>query len=313
METRANYVAVGAFVLIVLGGIFVAALWLARLQFATQYKYYETDVPGPVTGLGSGALVRLNGIEIGRVVRIELDAKDPALVRLILQVRDTVEIRADAVASLETLGLTGVSYIEISGGTANSPRLVAAAGQRYPIIASRPSSLQQVFNNAPELLARLLVITDRITSVLDEKNRQALADTLGNVRDTTAVFKDRAGDVDQLITDSGRTMHNLATASASLQAILSKFDHTSDQADQLVVAANVAVHQAAKLATDLDAIVLSAKPGVRDLTTNGVQQLTGLLGDARRLIASLDRVSMELERDPGSLLFGARRNGYTPR
>ncbi|HEY6432519.1 MAG TPA: MlaD family protein [Acetobacteraceae bacterium] len=313
METRANYVAVGAFVLIVLAGIFIATLWLARLQFATQYRYYETDVLGPVTGLGSGALVRLNGIEVGRVVRIEQDPKDPALVRLILQVRNSVEVRADAVASLETLGLTGVSYIEISGGTANSPRLVAAAGQQYPIIASRPSSLQQVFNNAPELLARLLVITDRIASVLDEKNRQALADTLSNVRDTTAVFKDRAGDVDQLISDSGRTMHNLATASASLQAILSKFDHTSDQADQLVVAANTAVRQATKLATDLDAVVVSAKPGLRDLTTNGFQQLTGLLSDARRLIASLDRVSTELERDPGSLLFGERRNGYTPR
>ncbi len=82
-----------------------------------------------------------------------------------------------------------------------------------------------------------------------------MRDTLGNVRDTTAVFKDRAADVDQLITDSGRTMHNLATASASLQAILSKFDHTSDKADQLVVAANDAVRQATKLATDLDAVV----------------------------------------------------------
>ena len=98
-------------------------------------------VLGPVTGLGSGALVRLNGIEIGRVTGIEMDPQDPQLVRVILQVRNAVEIRTDAVASLETIGLTGVSYIEISGGTLNSPALVVAEGQQYPTIRSRPSSL----------------------------------------------------------------------------------------------------------------------------------------------------------------------------
>ena len=313
MDTRANYVAVGAFVLLVLVGIFGAALWLARVQFQTAYKYYEADVPGPVTGLGMGALVRLNGIEVGRVTRIEQDPRNPELVRLILEARNTVEVRADSVASLETLGLTGVEYVEISGGTLNSPPLVAAPGQEYPTIASRESSLQRVFNNAPELLAHLLVITDRVESMLDEKNRQAIADTLANIRDTTAVFKDHTRDFDQLITDGGKAMHNLAVASTSLEDMLSKFDRTSDKADRLVAAANDMIHQATKLATDLDSVVVSAKPGLRDLTTTDVDQINALLSDTRRLITNLDRASAELERDPSGFLFGERRAGYTPK
>ena len=43
MEARANYVAVGAFVLVVLVGILVGSLWLARVQFSTQYQYIETN------------------------------------------------------------------------------------------------------------------------------------------------------------------------------------------------------------------------------------------------------------------------------
>jgi phospholipid/cholesterol/gamma-HCH transport system substrate-binding protein len=313
METRANYVAVGAFVLIVLAGTLVATLWLARVQFKTEYKYYETNVEGPVTGLGTGALVRLNGIEVGRVIRIEQDPNDPERVRLILQVRSSVEIRGDAVASLETLGLTGVSYIEIAGGTLSAPPLVAAHGERYPIIASRPSSLQQVFNNAPELVARLVVIANRIADVLDDKNRRALSETLSNVRDTTAVLKNHSSDIGELIDDSHRTMHNLANASTSLQDMLGKLNRTSDKLDGLVVEANDTFRQATKLANDLDAIVASSKPGIHDLTTNGVNQLNLLLIDARHLVASLDRVSTELERDPSRFLFGERRGGYTPR
>ena len=101
----------------------------------------------------------------------------------------TIEIHSDSVASIETQGLTGVSYVEISGGTIGSPLLIAAAGQRYPEIASRPSSLQEVFDNAPELLARLLVIADRLASVLDDKNRGAIAQTLVNIRDTTGMLE----------------------------------------------------------------------------------------------------------------------------
>ena len=89
MEARANYVAVGAFVLAVLAGILVATLWLARVQFQTQYQFFETHVAGPVSGLGSGALVRLNGIEVGRVAKIALDPKDPKVI---------AQARADGIA-----------------------------------------------------------------------------------------------------------------------------------------------------------------------------------------------------------------------
>ena len=46
METRANYVAVGAFVLTVLAGVFVAVLWLARIEFETEYKYLRHMLQG---------------------------------------------------------------------------------------------------------------------------------------------------------------------------------------------------------------------------------------------------------------------------
>jgi phospholipid/cholesterol/gamma-HCH transport system substrate-binding protein len=313
MEARANYVAVGAFVLAVLAGILVATLWLARVQFQTQYQFFETHVAGPVTGLGVGAPVRLNGIDVGRVTTMALDPKDPRLVILLLQVRDNIEIHSDSVASIESQGLTGVSYVEISGGTLGSPLLVAAEGQKYPQIASRPSSLQEVFDNAPELLSRLLIIADRLEAVLDGKNRSAIAETLVNIRDTTGMLSRRSKDIDQLIADAGTTMHNLADSSATLKSTLANLDRTSGKADGLIASANTTFDHATKLATDLDSLVQSSRPGLRDLTTNGTTQLTELLSEARRLVASLNRVSTGLERDPSRLLLGDRHEGYQPK
>jgi phospholipid/cholesterol/gamma-HCH transport system substrate-binding protein len=173
--------------------------------------------------------------------------------------------------------------------------------------------LQEVFNNAPELLARLLVIGDRLESLLDDKNRGALAQTLVNIRDITGVFEHRTKDIDQLITDAGETMHNLADASATLKGVAANLDRTSGKADQLIASADNTFDHATKLAVDLDAIVQASRPGLRDLTTNGTAQLNELLSDARRLVASLNRVSTALERDPSRLLLGDRHEGYQPK
>jgi phospholipid/cholesterol/gamma-HCH transport system substrate-binding protein len=313
MEARASYVAVGAFVLVILAGVLVGSLWLARVQFKTQYQYVETSVVGPVSGLANGAMVRLNGIDVGRVARIDLDPDDPKLVTLLLEVRSTITIHSDAVASIESQGLTGVSYVEISGGTRDSPAVAVTSDRRYPRIASRPSSLQQVFNNAPELVGRLIVIGDRLESLLDDKNRAAIAQTLDNIRDTTGVLARRGGDIDQLLTDGSTVMHNLVAASASVQTMAANLERSSDKGDQLIVSAREAFDRTGKLASDIDVLVQASRPGVRQLTTNGVAQLDELLSETRRLVASLNRVSTGLERDPSRLLLGDRREGYQPR
>ena len=144
METKANYVAVGAFVLACVIGLVVTILWLAGAQYSQEYAYYQTFFKGPVTGLGKGTITRYNGIEVGRVTDLAFDPNDPQSVVITLQVQPNLNIREDSVASIESQGLTGASYVEISGGTKNSPLLVAKPGQKYPVIpgqAIRPAAI----------------------------------------------------------------------------------------------------------------------------------------------------------------------------
>ena len=58
METNANYVAVGAFVLTCMLGLVITLLWLSGLQYSQEFSYYQTYFTGPVTGLGKGTMVR---------------------------------------------------------------------------------------------------------------------------------------------------------------------------------------------------------------------------------------------------------------
>jgi phospholipid/cholesterol/gamma-HCH transport system substrate-binding protein len=272
----------------------------------------EDTVRHSVNGLDAGAPVRLNGINVGRVANIQQNLENPQEVRLLLQIQQDAIIRADSVASLEMQGLTGGWYVEISGGTLASPRLTATAGGRYPTIASRPSSMDALFNNAPELMKHLNVIADRLEAVLDDRNRRAISETLANVSDLTTRLDQRSQDLDRLLADGGTSLQNLARASATLNVLLEHFQGRAADVDRLIASANLTLAQATSLARNLNDVVRTSRPGLHELTTTVPARLDALLMMANRLTASLDRVSAELERNPSSILFGARQDGYKP-
>jgi phospholipid/cholesterol/gamma-HCH transport system substrate-binding protein len=217
METKANFVAVGIFVVAGMTALVFVLLWLAGAQYREEYSYYRTSFNGPVTGLGKGTVVRYNGIDVGRIDTLAFDTEDPKRVMVTLQVNNDLQLHEDSVASIESQGLTGGSYVEIEGGTRNSPTLKARPGQDYPVIRSKASTLQEIYQSGPELLARLNQVADNANALLDEQNRKTLSEILVNLRDVTATLASRSGDIDTLT-------GNLASASVKLNQTLASAD-----------------------------------------------------------------------------------------
>jgi ABC-type transport system involved in resistance to organic solvents, periplasmic component len=279
METRANYVAVGAFVLTCILALVITLLWLAGAQYSHEYQYYRTYFHGPVTGLGRGTAVRYNGIDVGRVQDLKFDPSDPQIVIATLQVQPGLGIRSDSSSSIEPQGLTGGSYVEISGGTKDAPLLTASDG--YPVIKSAPSALQKLTQGAPELLAKLNSIADRLQTVLSDDNQRHLAGTLANLDKTTGALAARSDEIDATLKNLAQASHQLPGTLATADESLKKIGRFADDADDFVHG-------------------------------DGLAQLAGLIADTRRTVTSLNRLSDELDRQPTKLIFGDRRKGYTP-
>lgn len=317
METRANYVAVGAFVLAILVGVVVTVLWLARVEFGREFAFFDIYFTGSVTGLTQGSAVTYNGIQIGRVTEIRVDPQNLQQVRVTIEVDQPALIKADAVASLEVQGLTGIAFVEISGGSQAAPPLQVQAGQRYPVIASRPSGLQRVVSSAPEALARLIDVADRLSAVFNEQNRAAIAETLDNVRRLSAVAAGRAADIDSAIGDTAAAVRDLRGAIASANATMTELRQLLARDGEGAAALKRIDGAAGKLdelATDLDSIVKENRQPLHDLSLRGFTQLSQLLVDTRTLVAELTRLAEEFERDPSRFLFGGnRREGYQPK
>lgn len=313
METRAHYVAVGAFVLTMTVLGFAAVLWMGRSELTTQYAKYDMYFVGPVSGLRIGAAVEYSGVPIGKVSEVRIDPNNVELIRVTADIDSNVVIKIDARAAVETNILSGVSYIQIVGNTQNAAVLQAQAGERYPVIQSHRSRFANVVARAPQLLEKAEEALDRVNDLLNEKNRQSISEAIENIRTFSAGLADQR----QAIAD---LMSNANKAAVSASTLLDDVDHSYTGADGLGNRAATALADFDSLAKNLSdtnrniqAMLQDVRPGVRNFSQQTLSNVGALVTDARQLISELNRLTAQIERDPSRVLFGDRREGYRPR
>lgn len=220
METKANYVLIGLFTL---GGILGALgllLWLAKVEVDRQYSYFDILFED-VSGLGSASDVRYNGLPVGQVVDIGLDEADSSQVRVRIEVAADTPVNAETVAQLQSQGVTGVSFVGLSGGSETSAALPDGA-----LIPSQRTALQSVFEGAPVLLDRAVVLLENVNDVFDDANRKAVSDMLGNLSSASARIDTVLQDFESLSGDLGAAAREIATFTDRLDSLATTAETT---------------------------------------------------------------------------------------
>lgn len=313
METRAPYVAVGAFVLAVIVLLFATVLSLGGVEFAQELKRYYIFFKGSVTGLSKGALVQYNGITVGRVVDIRVDPDDLEKIQVTVEIdTNLVKIKTDARAFLESNFLSGVSTIQIRGGTSEAQDLEPAPGHRYPAIAAGSSVFQRVTEAGPQLLDRLMVVVDDLNMLLNEQNRKAISDSLQNVRTITDAFVAPSKEIGEVVANADATVLELRSLLRDLDQSYASKGGLRDQLSQTLNDADRLVKNLGDTSRQLQSVLQENRPGLREFTQGTLAQVNNLVSDMQRLIAGLTRFVSAVERDPARLLFGERREGYRP-
>jgi phospholipid/cholesterol/gamma-HCH transport system substrate-binding protein len=301
VETRANYVFVGASVLAAIAAIIIFVFWLGRNQLNKHEDVYHTYFTGSVTGLSSGSPVRYRGVPVGIVGYIAIDPDNIEQIRVTLKLRERTPIKTDTVASLETAGITGGSYIELTGGTNAAPLLVSQNGE-VPVIKSRDSGLQSVLDDAPKLLAKLNLLSDQANKLLSDQNVKTITTTFDHLNSLSA-------NLDALGPDAKQTIANLNKLTADLNKQLPPLMDTLKQDGTSIREAADEFH---KVGSNVDALITENRAPLRDFTTNGLGEVGALVANLRNLTDTLNRVADHLDRDPQRYLFGGTSAGVDP-
>ena len=295
-----NYTLVGAFVL-VLGTLLVAGvLWLA--SGGTSQKrvdLYLAIVEESVAGLNLNAPVKYNGVDVGKVRRIDLDPQDPNRVNLVFAIERGTPVKEDTVAMLKTQGLTGIAYVELSGGARESPTLRAVEGSLYPVIRTKPSLSARLENVLTTVLAKLDDTSTNINAMLSAENQAALKSALADIATVARTVAARKESINSAITHAGRTLENASTASASITPVLERIGRSADSIDKMG-------NEVARTSASAGKTVDTVGADVKRFSAETLPELERLLGELGALTLSLRRLSEQTERDPRGLIFGRK-------
>lgn len=294
METKVSLALVGAFVLVLSSAIVAAVLWIASGRTARkEYDPYLAYFRESVSGLNVRAPVKYKGVEVGYVQAIGLDPLDPERVRLDLAIERGVPIRKDTVASLSVQGLTGIAFLDLAGGSREAPPLEAMEPEGLPVISTLPSLFHRLDVSSSALMAELSQTAQSVGALLDAETRASLQQTIRDLSAVARIVAARSDAIDTSLADAARALSHGARASERLEELV-----------QQVGSSAAAVERASAEVARAGASARRALEGVERFGTGTLPEVEALVGDARRLTASLARLADELERTPNALVMG---------
>lgn len=262
METRAHFIIIGLFTL--LGGLGAMAffIWLASVQIDRQYAQYGV-LFDDVSGLDSSGDVLFNGVTVGSVVGVRIWEDDPSLVYVEIEIDAQTPVRTDTVARLSSLGVTGVSYVELSGGSPDALPLIGTT-EDLPIISSRRSTFQSLIDDAPDLLADAAELIAQLQQMSGPENQEYVTRILQNL-DTAS------GSLDQALSDFSGISKTISEATAQittftdrLDAISATVQSTLETADTTLATINDAVAPAKSAIENIDATFAGLDAFIRE-------------------------------------------------
>lgn len=343
METRANHLLIGSFVLLFAAALAGFVIWLGKVQIDREAAYYDIYFTGSVAGLGQGGDVRFNGIRIGSVDSIRIDHFNPERVKVVVSVDPEAPIRTDSIAELTPQGITGVVFVQVSGGSRGAPLLprVTRRGDTHPEIPSRPSKLEELFQGVPNLLSKMNDLLESANTLLAPENQRAITGILSDVKQVTGAIASREDKIGRIvdsaesmtsaIAETAKAAHDVAVRferiGTSAEKTLGEMDRTmaaargtmgrvdtllERDAQPLVADVRRTANALSGLAEQLQGTIGANEQSIGEFANEGLQDFRQFLNDARILVGRLSRVAQRFEDDPSRLLFGTRESEYRP-
>ena len=314
METRSNYVMVGAVTLAMLVGLLLFVVWIAGLSNKAM-RCYDVYFAQGVSGLNKGSQVTFSGVPVGQITEVSLLPSRPEFVWVRIEVDDETPVLQGTTAQIKGVGFTGVSEIQLGGAVKGARPITQVGPQGCPVIPASSGGLGALLNSAPELIDRIQRLTERLTELLSDENQNAISDILENVDRTTEVLAERAPDLADAIGDARIAARQAGVAAEKWGQVADTTNNVLEEnAKPAVENLEKAIASVQRAADNLDAVMADARPGVQNFSKSTLPEANRLIRDLRELSQALKGVSERVEQGGiGGALGPEKLPDYKPR
>jgi phospholipid/cholesterol/gamma-HCH transport system substrate-binding protein len=289
MESRAHALAAGIFTLLLGLACALAVFWLSGQRQAM--REYILVSKGNVSGLNTQAQVRYRGIRAGKVRDIALDPNDPRNILITIAVDARLPLTRGTTARLEYQGLTGLAAVLLED-KGEDPQPLLGEGDEPPRIVLQPNFMDNLGENAVQLMTQVRQVAERANALLAERNVERIGRILTDVEAASAslnaslkalpqvVASLRQALGDENVKRLGSTLANLERASGDAAPLLAGLRNVTDK---------------------LDAVLAETGGELSQIT---LPRLNALLQELAANSRQMARLLQQIEESPNMLIFG---------
>ncbi|MEQ1616929.1 MAG: MlaD family protein [Terricaulis sp.] len=276
METKANYVLIGVATLVGAAAFMLFAMWLANSDYRGGFNEYEVVFDDPVRGLTDGGEVRFNGIKVGEVRALRIDAENTRRVIARIRVSSVVPVKQDSEARLEPVGLTGVSLIQLTPGSEGASAARSEVFGQPPRIAGHGSQIDILFDQSEDIVMEASRALAAVQRLLTEENVTRVSGILDNLETISARLADR----DSVISRSAETATALSSAAADVSTL---------------------ARQTQQDLAELDLIMRDMRTAAAVANSETLPNIGAAAEEVRRAAVAIGRFANNLEENPSVL------------
>ncbi|WP_028770007.1 MlaD family protein [Silanimonas lenta] len=309
METKAHHVLVGAFTLAVAVLALLFALWTAKVVSDRSWDEYEVVFTEAVTGLSRGGVVQYNGIAVGEVRELFLDRKDPSRVIARIRVVADTPVKTDTTARLAFVGLTGVTQIQLSGGSPGSPMLKdRLEGGGLPRITAQESALAKLLASSEDITTTASDVLLRINRMLDDQTVANVSRTMAHLEQVTGTLAAEREEIAGMLRDARSAAERLDRVLAKAEGTLGGLDRSVAAIDRdlpgILQKLDRSLVEFEALSKNANLLVEENRGAVEQFSRSGLTQVGPTLAELRSLLRQLNRATARIEESPSRALLG---------
>jgi phospholipid/cholesterol/gamma-HCH transport system substrate-binding protein len=311
MESKVNYTVVGIFVVLFSIAAVAFVFWLGKYNDdEAQYQHFKVYITESVSGLAPEATVKFHGVDVGLVESIQINPTNSEEVELLLKIKKTTPIKNDSTAVLKFFGITGLAFIEISGGAKNAP-LLHTSPDNIATIPTTPSLIKRLDESLSLVVTKFSETLDKTNAILNEKNSDNFSQTLANLKTMSQQMNAYQDEIDTLLRNSIQTGQNMddmmarvGKSSDTVNDSMATFKITMRDGFHPTMVAWRETSKNVDLLTKT--INANLERGDYDAQASMVE-LNTLMIQSRTLLGEMEQTLKNIKENPSDLLFKATK------
>ncbi len=289
MDTKINFFKIGLFVITLIISLLFIVFWLGKYGFEKKkFDEYSIYFQESVAGLNIGSSIKYKGFDVGSVSEIKLNPSNSEEIQVDISIKKGTPIKEDNYAFLGNLGITGLKYIELRGGSNNS-KLLEPNEYGLKVIHSETSTLTNLVDSTTDITNELTIVLAQIKKLLNDENIKSISTTLVKTQNSMA-------NIEQF---SSYLVNN----EKKLDELLKNISVLAKNGNKSFESIDKSANSFKALSTELLAEVKKGNFDVRDLSKESFDKLNKVLNSLDGTLLQTQNLIDNLNQSPSDILF----------